>query len=1002
MVFRKYTTWFSISIITILLITNIVPPIYGNQNALPSQYTTSGKNPSITIDHLSTTYANPGDTVTIYGTGFGSQDGSVILTGLKIQADTWSPTIIVFTVPDNGASGSIYVRDSTNAKSNSVPFTVDRVLPEGQFKPYGFQFEDVGLLGSTFLIETDGSYFYGISGFETLCTYEILGDGSHQLCSRLYLSQRVGDIKIFDGYLFIAGDHGLAVYRCSDLQNNTAEVVAAIAGGSYLTLDIKEKDGNPIDGTLLALCEYLPVWGTTTLRVPLFSFESEELDYLGCYTRTVIANERYHAIALDPLNPKLYVSGQNTLLGSDKYLLELDISNLKNIQLLYRLEMGSILAFDIDTRENILWTGVVATGTIRFQVYDLHPGTTHLALAQTVTGPYRLGRATRVKIVDDSITVGSSWSGERPDVYLLSTFNSGTQPLATANSIDWAFDVTGYSLQNDTMQGKILVADEWAGFLTYEYTNTPSYAISHEEDYNFVISSAMTQEIYISDDRLFVADRGAGVWSADKDDLSDESSWKNVDWEWTEAEPQPHPISALSTRKDATYGTLIAALGHDKAMAWGEDVYGILYKETDDDIEFLAISDAVNPPSLYSTGISVLWPQPDLVYMVTGTDGFRAYVVNPDEPSIELHKDCLTKGFGQDSFSTSNVANCMVAYNQKILIGSKPGLLETDSTFHIYDVSYPEGVPDRNNPDRRITVTLDTELNCLKHTDVNHIDITPSGLIVLSTSQGVAVLHISWIPELNAMTDATAWKLIKIPDNTYLPWWTSSWTSFQADARFSDDSTIYVVKNPEGLWKIDLEIDYTAHSHNSRPAGFYPGVQCGLNYSQLLYGWRNPDIVTLHHPYGLIVDGDDIYVHGWSGKVNRLSFAVTNAPPSEPSISGPANGNKGTEYDYTFSATDPEGKSLFYYIDWGDGKSEQWVGPYSSSEPVTIGHTWIQKGTYQIQAKVMDEDNGVSYWGKYQVTMPKSNIIEHPFLWKIFERIMSIFPIIKHFMEMIS
>jgi len=387
--------------------------------------------------------------------------------------------------------------------------------------------------------------------------------------------------------------------------------------------------------------------------------------------------------------------------------------------------------------------------------------------------------------------------------------------------------------------------------------------------------------------------------------------------------------------------------------------------------------------------------------MITGSDGFRAYVINPDAPSIELHADCLTEGFGSDIFSTTNLANCMVYYDQKIIIGSKPGLFENDPTLHIYDVSYPDGVPDRNNPNRQINITKSAELKCLKQKDVNHIDITPSGLITISTSQGVAVLHIDWIPQLNAMSNEESWNLIKIPDETYLPWWKNDWTSFQADARFSNYSTLYVVKNPEGLWKIDLEIDYSGYTHNSKPAGFYPGVQCGINYSQLLHGWQNPDIETLHHPYGLVVDNDDVYVHGWSGKVNRVSFDVTNNIPSKPVISGPANGKVGTEYDYTFTSIDTEGDKLFYYIDWGDGNIEKWVGPYNSGESVTISHTWTKEDIFLIKTKVMDENNGVSFWGNYEVSMPRNKKIQNNFLHQIFEKILNFFPIIRKLIKLI-
>lgn len=182
---------------------------------------------------------------------------------MKLDADTWSDTQVVITTPASGASGFLYVRDATNAQSNRVSISVKRTMPAGQFEPYGFQMTDVGLLGAAYLVETDGSFFYGITGFETLCTYKIDANGSHVICNRMYLPQRVGDLKLWNGYLFITGDHGLVVYRCSDLQNNTPQVVAAVAGGSFITCDIKEKDGSPIQGTLLALCEYLQSGGRT-------------------------------------------------------------------------------------------------------------------------------------------------------------------------------------------------------------------------------------------------------------------------------------------------------------------------------------------------------------------------------------------------------------------------------------------------------------------------------------------------------------------------------------------------------------------------------------------------------------------------------------------------------------------------------------------------------------------------------------------------------------------
>jgi len=94
--------------------------------------------------------------------------------------------------------------------------------------------------------------------------------------------------------------------------------------------------------------------------------------------------------------------------------------------------------------------------------------------------------------------------------------------------------------------------------------------------------------------------------------------------------------------------------------------------------------------------------------------------------------------------------------------------------------------------------------------------------------------------------------------------------------------------------------------------------------------------------------------------------AIQNlAPPSSPNapnITGPNIGKPGEEYEYTFVSTDPEDDDVYYYIDWDDGSVEEWIGPYSSGEEITAGHTWSENGTYAIRAKARDIHNTESDW----------------------------------------
>ncbi|MBI2924370.1 MAG: hypothetical protein HYY24_01565 [Verrucomicrobia bacterium] len=829
------------------------------------------------IEGLSSGSARPGTSVTIVGHGFDATPGAVVVTGLRVAPAAWSDTSITLVLPEDGASGFVAVRTAGGLLSNKVPFTVDRPLPAGQFAPHGLALEDTGLLGSAFLAETDGAFLYGVCGFETLSTHELRDSQPHALRSRIYLNQRVGDIRLHGGYLFCAGDHGLLVYRCSDLQANAPVVVAAVAGGSYLAVDVRSDPQGALAGALVGLCEHLPRAGTNTLRVVFYQFAGEALTRLGTFARTVGPDERQHAIALDPLNRKAYVSGWESLIGTNKYILELSTTNLAAPTLQHREKTGVVLAGDMDALGNVLWAGVTTTAatTELFRAYALNGGTAHLSLSRVVNGGFSLGRVARVKVVDSQVTVGCSWYGNRPDIFLLTTFGSTTTPSAWRNSLDWAFDVTGFARPSGTNAGKVIVADEWGGFLTLDYQVTPKFGLTHRPDYQWVVGAAMTEGLHLTADRIYVAGRGAGPWSADRFDLANSSKWKRVEFDWAQAEPQPHPISAVCTRDDPR-GRLIAALGHDKAMNWGTKVLALLYRETATNIELLAVSEELDPPGLGSRGVSAVWPEPDLVFMTTGSDGFRACVVNPDAPSITFHRDCRESGFDTNTFNTANMAQCMKHFtdgaNRYLIVGSVPGLLVSAPTLHVYALSYPQGIPDRLHADAAINVVQTAALKCLAFKAVYNLDVRPSGLLALATSQGLAVLHPAWIAALNELTDFQAWNKIRVPVDAFSPWHDAAWPAAVSDVSFADDGALYAVKAPSGVWRIAVELDAANHTHRSLATAFYPGVETGMDYTTMLHGWANPDIVTLHHPYGVIADGPTAYVTGWSGKVQRLTW----------------------------------------------------------------------------------------------------------------------------------
>ena len=118
-----------------------------------------------------------------------------------------------------------------------------------------------------------------------------------------------------------------------------------------------------------------------------------------------------------------------------------------------------------------------------------------------------------------------------------------------------------------------------------------------------------------------------------------------------------------------------------------------------------------------------------------------------------------------------------------------------------------------------------------------------------------------------------------------------------------------------------------------------------------------------------------------------------NTAPDKPNIDGPKRGIPGNEYDYTFRSTDPETLDLYYYIEWDDGNTEEWIGPYSSGVGVTVSHKWSERGRFTIKAKARDECGAESNWAELIVTMPRYKAITSPFL-NFLRNHLNLFPIL--------
>jgi outer membrane protein assembly factor BamB len=135
---------------------------------------------------------------------------------------------------------------------------------------------------------------------------------------------------------------------------------------------------------------------------------------------------------------------------------------------------------------------------------------------------------------------------------------------------------------------------------------------------------------------------------------------------------------------------------------------------------------------------------------------------------------------------------------------------------------------------------------------------------------------------------------------------------------------------------------------------------------------------------------------GGGGYLHAFGKVDSNAPPDPPDISGPISGKKGDKLKYYFPSVDPDNNPVSYYVDWGDGTTPEWSKEYASGEQIWWKHTFNEKGSFTIKAKVRDSLGEESDWEIYNVEItgkgkPKNllnnllsrfPLLEKIFLWK--------------------
>jgi outer membrane protein assembly factor BamB len=259
------------------------------------------------------------------------------------------------------------------------------------------------------------------------------------------------------------------------------------------------------------------------------------------------------------------------------------------------------------------------------------------------------------------------------------------------------------------------------------------------------------------------------------------------------------------------------------------------------------------------------------------------------------------------------------------------------------------------------------------------------------------------------------------PDGT-LKWATyvgagTSPTIGQDGTIYAGYSTLYAVNPADGSVKWTFPVGDTMRG----------GTPCNSADGTIIFGTDNEpyggDIVAVNPDgtlrwrkqicdYGWGVEfapiiGEDSTVYiGTSAKEYVYPGAVRNygylyafnnmdpVVPTAPEINGPNKGKIGIEYQYTFKATSPLCRDLYYYIEWGDGDwtTQWWIGPYNSSETIKLNHTWLNKDKYTIKVRCKDTENLWGPWSEYSVIITPRNRVSYS---SLFMRFLERFPLLQ-------
>jgi hypothetical protein len=108
-------------------------------------------------------------------------------------------------------------------------------------------------------------------------------------------------------------------------------------------------------------------------------------------------------------------------------------------------------------------------------------------------------------------------------------------------------------------------------------------------------------------------------------------------------------------------------------------------------------------------------------------------------------------------------------------------------------------------------------------------------------------------------------------------------------------------------------------------------------------------------------DVNTLAVYG-NGGIHLRYYTPPSDSASTPSVSGPAEGDIGVNYEFSAFSTNPYGHDIQYRFDWGDGSPYTETGWYADGATGYASHPWSSEGIFNVKVQARCPNSGWSSW----------------------------------------